>query len=430
MKTLTLKRPSRPIAASIPISGSKSYTNRALVMAALASGTSTLTSCSPSRDCEALIAALQRFGVMIETPDSATIIVKGTRGHLVPYQGTIDVGPAGTTMRFLTALCAGIPGADIILRGSERMHERPIGSLVETLREAGACIEYMGREGCPPLRIHSTKELQGNDLHIDGTTSSQFLSAILLASPLFKGGIDLSVVGTQVSTSYVDMTLQGMREFGISPECKGYTSFRVPAEQKYTARTYCVEGDASGASYLWAIAAVSGGSVTVENINPHSAQGDIEFPKLLERMGCVVTHTHNSITVSGPRTLLAIDADMELMPDTAQTLAVVAAFARGDTTIRGLQTLRGKETDRIDAVHRELLKIGITSTPGADYLIVHGGAPHGGRISTYEDHRMAMSFAVCSAAIDGMIIEEPHVVEKSFPNFWDVLTQLGCLCVE
>jgi len=333
-------------------------------------------------------------------------------------------------MRFLTALCAGIPGADIILRGSERMHERPIGALVDTLRASGARIEYLGREGCPPLRITSTAPLRGSGLQIDGTTSSQFLSAILLASPLFEGGLNLSVVGKQVSTSYVDMTLQGMHEFGISPECIDYASIRVSMGQKYSSRAYRVEGDASGASYLWAVAAVSGGRVTVENINPRSAQGDIEFPQLLERMGCAVTHTHDSITLSGPQSLTAIEVDMELMPDTAQTLAVVAAFAHGDTVIRGLQTLRGKETDRIDAVHRELLKIGITSTPGPDYLVVHGGSPHGGQIATYEDHRMAMSFAVCAAAIDDMIIEEPHVVEKSFPNFWNVMTQLGCLCVE
>lgn len=425
MKTLTLTCPHQPIIATVAIPGSKSYTNRALVMAALSSGTSILTDTSPSRDCEALIAALQALGVRIEYPDGATIRVTGNGGMLSPYRGTIDVGPAGTTMRFLTALCAGIPDADIILRGSERMHARPIKALVDCLRQAGAAIDYLGTEGCPPLRIHSPRRLTGTDLQIDGTTSSQFVSALLLASPLFSDGLALSISGKQISTSYIDMTLQGIRDFGLSVECTNYQTLHVPAGQTYTPQTYRVEGDASGASYLWAIAAVSGGSITVENTNPSSAQGDIKFPQLLNEMGCSVSYSSNSITVSGSGTLRAIDVDMELMPDTAQTLAVVAAFAKGDTVIRGLQTLRIKETDRIAALHTELAKIGISSDPGPDYLVVHGGTPIGARIATYEDHRMAMSFSVCASAIDGITIEAPEVVEKSLPEFWDTLAGLG-----
>lgn len=394
-------------------------------MAALADGTSTLKACSPSRDCEALIAALRLLGITLETPTSDTIIVKGGRSVLTPYRGTIDVGPAGTTMRFLTALCAGIPGADIILQGSERMHVRPIKALVAALRQAGAQIDYIGLEGCPPLRIYSSAPLRGCALSIDGTTSSQFVSALLLASPLFEQGLELSIIGRQISTSYIDMTLQGMQDFGVLAEHSDYTTIRLSAGQRYTARTYQVEGDASGASYLWAMAAISGGTVTVKNINPESAQGDIGFVGLLAQMGCTVTKSFDSITVSGPRQLQAIEADMERMPDTAQTLAVVAAFAHGNTTLRGLQTLRIKETDRIAALHAELAKLGILSTPGPDYLIVEGGRPRGARIATYEDHRMAMSFAVCAAAIDGMCIEEPGVVEKSFPSFWSILNQLG-----
>jgi 3-phosphoshikimate 1-carboxyvinyltransferase len=190
-------------------------------------------------------------------------------------------------------------------------------------------------------------------------------------------------------------------------------------------QSYRVEGDASGASYLWAIAAISGGTVTVENINPNSAQGDIAFPRLLEQMGCSVSYNSNAITVTGSKNLRAIEIDMESMPDTAQTLAVVAAFARGRTIIRGLQTLRVKETDRIAALHSELAKLGIASTTGPDYLVIDGGKPHGAQIATYEDHRMAMSFAVCASVIPGMTIEEPDVVEKSWPGFWDALAQVG-----
>ncbi len=394
-------------------------------MAALASGTSILTEASPSRDCDALIAALRALGVTIDGLDATTIRVAGNGASLLPYHGTIDVGPAGTTMRFLTALCAGIPDADITLRGTERMHARPIRALVETLREAGASIDYLGIEGCPPLRIHSQRPLTGRGLQIDGTTSSQFVSALLLASPLFESGLELSISGKQISTSYIDMTLQGMRDFGVSTECSEYQTLRVPAGQTYAPRTFRVEGDASGASYLWAIAAVSGGSITVRNINPSSAQGDVKFPQLLQEMGCAVSYSSDSITVSGTGPLRAIEANMELMPDTAQTLAVVAAFAEGETVIRGLQTLRIKETDRIAALHNELAKIGISSDPGPDYLVVRGGTPKGGRIATYEDHRMAMSFAVCASAIDGITIEAPEVVEKSLPEFWHTLANLG-----
>lgn len=425
MKRLALTCHHKPINATVAIPGSKSYTNRALIMAALADGTSILRSCSPSRDCEALIAALRLLGVAIDIPDSTTLCVHGNGSMLAPYCGTIDVGPAGTTMRFLTAIAANIVGADIVLKGTDRMHERPIQALVETLRQAGAQIDYLGRPGCPPLRIRTNKPLSGEGLNIDGTTSSQFISALLLAAPLFKDGLSVSILGKQISTSYIDMTLQGIRDFGISAECVDYQEIRVAQGQHYSPRSFRIEGDASGASYLWAVAAVSGGTVTVRNINPESAQGDINFPKLLAEMGCSVSSSTDSITVTGTRKLRAIETDMELMPDTAQTLSVVAAFASGDTVIRGLKTLRIKETDRIAALHTELSKIGIASTPGPDYLVVHGGKPHGAQIATYEDHRMAMSFAVCAAAIDNMVIENPHVVEKSWPDFWDALAQVS-----
>jgi 3-phosphoshikimate 1-carboxyvinyltransferase len=426
MKLLKLTRnKSDLIASTISIPGSKSYTNRALMMAALAQGESTLLSASPSRDSEALISALRLLGIRINTPDNQTIKIYGSGGNFSQYQGVIDLGPAGTTMRFLTALCSTIKGADVTLRGSTRMHERPIDALVDTLKQAGAGIDYLATTGCPPLRIRSNQTLTGADLTIDGSTSSQFVSAMLLVSPLLGRGLELSIVGDPTSNSYIDMTLQGMRDFGVEATNTEYRKITVAAGQSYSAREYRVEGDISGASYLWAIAAVSGGSVEISNINPQSAQGDVRFPALLEQMGCSVTYQENSITVIGPKKLRAIEANMELMPDTAQTLAVVAAYANGDTVIRGLKTLRVKETDRIAALHTELLKIGINSTPGPDYLIVHGGAPVGARISTYEDHRMAMSFAVCAAATDGMIIEEPCVVEKSFPDYWKVLEKIG-----
>lgn len=394
-------------------------------MAALASGTSRLTSTSPSTDCDALVRALKTLGVSISQPNASTIVVNGCGGNFSQARATIDVGPAGTTMRFLTALCAAISGIEVTLQGSERMHIRPIGDLVDALRQAGAAIDYLLREGCPPLRLHSTHPLKGRGISLNGSTSSQFITALLLASPLFIDGLDVTIQGTQISTSYIDMTIQSLADFGVEVSHTNYERFEVAPGQTFRARDYQVEGDASGASYLWALAAVSAGTITVDNINPGSAQGDIKFPVLLERMGCSIREDSRSITVSGTPNLRAIEADMSLMPDTAQTLATVAACAEGTTVIRGLSTLKVKETDRLEALRAELSKMGIQTDTGPDYIAVHGGTPRPACIATYEDHRMAMSFAVLVSRTGKIQIAEPEVVEKSFPDFWKTLADLG-----
>jgi 3-phosphoshikimate 1-carboxyvinyltransferase len=404
-------------------------------MAALAEGRSTIHGYSPSRDSEALIKALRSLRFEVAQIDGDTLAVNGLGPNLNPFNGEIDVGPAGTAMRFLTTLCAALPDSRVVLKGSERMHLRPIGDLVDALRLAGAQIDYLKNHGSPPLLITSSgRGLDGTKLSIDGSTSSQFISSILLSAPLFNGGLELEIRGELTSRSYLDMTLKGLRDFGLSFKADNYKKITVPAGARYRARSYKIEGDASGASYLWSLAALSGGAVTVHGIDPRSAQGDVHFAELLGRMGCAVTSTSDSITVTGSGELRAIEVDMTLMPDTAQTLAVVAAFARGSTVLRGLQTLRVKETDRIAALNTELAKLGVRSEAGADYLIVHGlgpsgEKPHGGRIATYDDHRMAMSFAVAAAAIDGVVIEEPKVVEKSFPGFFEQLEGMGIGCV-
>ena len=221
------------------------------------------------------------------------------------------------------------------------------------------------------------------------------------------------------------MTLQSIRDFGVSAQCTDYRHLLIDSSQKYSPRMYPIEGDASGASYFWGIAAISGTSITVHNVNPRSSQGDTKLPALLEQMGCTITVTNDSITVTGPERLQGITANMELMPDVAQTLAVIAACAQGTSVLRGLKTLRIKETDRIQAMHNELKKAGINSEVGPDYLVIHGSNPRAAHIATYEDHRMAMSFAMLSSRVDGMVIEEPQVVAKSFPTFWDTLDQIG-----
>lgn len=425
MSEITVHSSSQPTIASVAVPGSKSYTNRALLMAALASGTSRLTSVSTSTDCEAMIRALQTLGVSVSQPDASTIVIEGCGGEFSPIKATIDVGPAGTTMRFLTALCSAIAGIEVKLQGSERMHLRPIGDLVNTLRQGGATIDYLLRESCPPLLIHSARPLHGRGISLNGSTSSQFISALLLASPLFADGLDVTIEGTQISTSYIDMTIQSLADFGVEVSHDNYQRFYVSSGQRFLAQDYQVEGDASGASYLWALAAVSGGTITVENINPCSAQGDIKFPTLLERMGCSICASDRSITVSGTASLRAIEADMSLMPDTAQTLAAIAACAQGTTIIRGLSTLKVKETDRIEAVKAELSKMGIEADTGPDYIAVHGGSPKPATIATYEDHRMAMSFAILAARTGRMRIIDPKVVEKSFPDFWRTLASIG-----
>jgi len=277
-------------------------------------------------------------------------------------------------MRFLTALCAGIPGIDAELRGSQRMHERPIRELVDALRSLGATIDYLGRDGCPPLRIRSTEPLKGGRVTMDGSVSSQFISALLLTAPLHAEPLVVELSGEQISKSYIDMTIQSVRDFGVSLENGSYQRYSAPAGCSFTPRHYHVEGDASGASYLWGLAAISGGTVTVQNINPSSAQGDVHFPELLKRMGCSVTSGERSITVSGCPTLRAIEADMSNMPDTAQTLAVIAACAQGDTTMTGL---------------------------------------------SYDDHRMAMCFSLVALAGVPVRINDPMCVAKTFPGYFE-----------
>ena len=428
MKRIILTPPPGPISGVIDVVGSKSYTNRSLILAALASGTSRLSAASMSADSEAMVAALKLLGVSIEetqTPQGTVLTVEGTGGAFLPYKGEINIGPAGTTMRFLTALCAGIPGIDVVLSGTPRMHVRPIHELVAALRSLGADIEYLGNPGCAPLRIRSKSHLKGGSVSMNGTVSSQFISALLLTAPLNTNSLTIEIEGEQISRSYIDMTLQSIRDFGVTITNDSYKRYSYTVGQRYVPRTLAIEGDASGASYLWGLAAVSQGKVTARNINPQSAQGDIHFPEALMRMGCSISSDANSITVEGAKALRGIEIDMSNMPDVAQTLAVIAAFAQGKTIMRGLSTLPGKETDRIAALHTELAKVGISSETGPDYLVVHGGAPHGARISTYEDHRMAMSFAIMAAKVKGMEIEEPMVVLKSFPNFWEVLASSG-----
>lgn len=418
---LTLTRKHIPESSEILVPGSKSYTNRALIIGAQTSGESILLNASLSTDSTALIDALRMLSVSVDV-SGTTIKLRRPSGEFKPVKGEINVGPAGTTMRFLTALLASIPGSEVLLSGSARMHDRPIGDLVTALRNLGADIEYAGKPGCPPLRI-TGRSLKGGSTTISGSASSQFISALLLIAPRLRESLELEITGELVSKTYLDMTIQNMRSFGVPAEWEKNT-IRVDSGALYAPTRYTIEGDASGASYLFGFAALSGQTVTLHNIPQDSLQGDAKFPRLLEQMGCTVRYG-DGITITGTSELKAIECDMNLMPDTAQTLAVVAACASGTTRITGLSTLRHKETDRLLALKTELRKIGIDAEIGDSWIEVTGGSPKPAAIDTYEDHRMAMSFAMLSGRIENMVINDPKVVEKSFPEFFPILHQLG-----
>ncbi len=413
------------VSGEVALAGSKSFTNRALVASALAEGKSILSNYSDSDDTDLLIQALRKLGVSITVVDGS-LSVEGVGGKLHPYSGELDVGPAGTTMRFLLSLVSCLPQGEVVLCGSKRMHERPIGVLVDALRTLGADITYRGKEGCPPLNVKGVGGLKGGEVHIDASISSQYLTSLLLVGPLLEGGLTLSWSGELVSKSYIEMTLKLLEDFGVKATFSP-TSLTVHSDETYQATDYQVEGDASGGSYFWALAAITGGSITVKNISIDSVQGDARFAYELQKMGCQIdVSVPNQITVTGTDKLQPIVTDMEQMPDTAQTLAMVCAFAEGTSTITGLSTLKVKETDRLQALHNELAKLGVVTEITSDSITIHGGTLHGdARIKTYEDHRMAMSFALLGAKLSGVVIEEPDVVRKSFPTYWEKLSSLG-----
>ena len=411
----------KPVNSEVRVPGSKSFTNRALVIAALAEGTTAIHGASDSNDSSVMIELLEQLGVGIEV-NGENIKVKGIGGKFKSFKGELDVEDAGTVMRFMTALCCLVPG-EIVLKGSERMHQRPIKELVDGLKQLGADISYMRVEGYPPLKIKGGT-IRGGKVTVSGSISSQFVSAMLMISPLLEKDTEINIKDEQVSEPYIDMTINAMQEFGVKVEKKG-NLYTVNADQSYEATTYNVEGDASSASYLFAIAAVTNGKVMVTNISKNSLQSDAHFVDILGLMGCKVTETDSYIEVIGTGKLNAVNVNMQDMPDIAQTLAVVAAFAKGETIITGLKTLQLKESKRITALQTELAKMGIECEAGNDFIKIRGGNPKGAFINTYNDHRMAMSFAVAGARVEGVIIESPEVVKKSFPTFWTTLQSMG-----
>ncbi len=412
-----------PIAApdaTVRIPGSKSLTNRALVCSALAAGTSRLVGWLESDDTAAMIDGLARLGVTVE-PEGADLLVNGVGGEFAIPLHPIDCRASGTTMRFLAA-CAALVRGRVVLDGVARMRERPIQDLADALGSLGVSVRTVA--GCPPVTIQGGR-LPGGRVAIDASKSSQFLSALLMVAPLAEGEVE--IVATQItSRPYVDATLSVMNAFGISVELLGSDTFRIPGGQRYRKRTYAIEPDATAATYFFGAAAITGGRIRVDGLSPASAQADVRFVEVLERMGCGVERGPNWISVRGPRYLHGVDVDLNALPDSAQTLAVIALFARGRTTIRNVPNLRFKETDRMAALETELRKLGANvETTATDLLIDPPSRVTPARISTYDDHRMAMSFAVAGLAVEGIVIENPDCVRKTFPGFFDELRRLS-----
>jgi 3-phosphoshikimate 1-carboxyvinyltransferase len=419
---VTVEPPPTPPRLVAHVPGSKSLTNRALIVAALADRTSTLTGALDSDDTRMMVESLSRLGFRVEHDlDAATITVEGRGGRIPVSEAELFVSNSGTSLRFLTALVALGRGV-YRLDGVPRMRQRPVRDLLDALNRLGAIARDELGNGCPPVVVDANG-LAGGVADVAGDVSSQFLSGLLMALPRARGATTVEVKGTLVSRPYVAMTLAVMEAFGVRVAHRQFQRFTVkPAA--YQARRYAIEPDASAASYWFASAAITGGSVTVEGLGSGSIQGDMAFVDVLEHMGCRVERFEMATTVHGGP-LRGVDVDMNAISDTVMTLAVVALFARGVTTIRGVGHIRHKETDRLAAVAAELRKLGASVEEWPDgLLIIPPEAITPARIATYDDHRMAMAFALAGLKAEGVTIEDPGCVAKTYPGFWDDLSRL------
>jgi 3-phosphoshikimate 1-carboxyvinyltransferase len=413
--------PTRPARVRVP--GSKSLTNRALIVAALADGPSTLTGALDSEDTRVMLDSLQRLGIQVEhDPSACTIRVQGCANKIPRQEADLFVANSGTSLRFLTAMVATGSGR-FRLDGTPRMRERPVADLLQALNGLGADATSDLGTGCPPVTVKASG-LDGGYAFVKGDVSSQFLSGLLMALPYSRDTTSVEVEGVLVSRPYVAMTMSVMEAFGVRINNRKDRRFDIrPA--RYTGRAYPIEPDASAASYMFAVAALTGSTITVEGLGTDSIQGDLAFVDLLEHMGCTVTREKDATTVTGGP-LRGIDVDMNAISDTVMTLAVVALFATGITRIRNVAHIRHKETDRIAALANELRKLGAAVEEHPDGLILFPPAAiTPARIATYDDHRMAMAFALAGLKAPGVTILNPGCVAKTYPGFWEDLDRLA-----
>ncbi|NWG07660.1 MAG: 3-phosphoshikimate 1-carboxyvinyltransferase [Chloroflexi bacterium] len=421
-----------PLNATVRVPGSKSLTNRALLIAALADGTTRLANALFSDDSKYFAKALQTLGFDVQLDEAKReMIVTGLGGKIPAKKAELFIGNAGTAARFLSAFLT-LGHGEYILDGDPRMRERPIGDLVDALTQLGCDIQpVQNAEGrmqkgqiCPPIKI-SGSGLKGGKTKIAGDISSQFLSALLMTAPYAQSPVEIELTTDLNSKPYVDMTISIMKDFGVGMERNGYSRFTIHPSAYLPITNYPIESDASAASYFFAAPAICGGTVRVENISCNSIQGDIAFLDLLVQMGCDIKEEENHIEVTGAENLRGVDVDMRDIPDTAQTLAVIAPFASSPTRIRGIASARVKETDRIHATCIELARLGVRVEEHEDGMTIYPCQTfQPATIHTYNDHRMAMAFSLIGLRFDGVTIENPSCVSKTFPNFFDVLEVL------
>ena len=426
MNSLTLK-PIKKIEGEVNLPGSKSLSNRALLIAALAKGTTKITNLLDSDDTKHMLNALKELAVKYTLSDDKTECIIQGKGGVINGDSEIKelfLGNAGTAMR---PLCAALTlgKGSFLLTGEPRMKERPIGHLVDALREAGAKITYQENEGYPPILIEADS-LYGGKVKIDGAISSQFLTALLLAAPLAQKDMTIEILGELVSKPYIDITLHIMKKFGVEVDNHDYKTFSVRSGQHYQAvESFMVEGDASSASYFLAAAAIKGGSVKVTGVGKKSIQGDVQFVDVLEKMGAKVEWGDEYVIVSKGK-LHGIDMDFNHIPDAAMTIATLALFAEGTTTLRNIYNWRVKETDRLFAMATELRKVGAKVEEGEDYLtIIPPKQLKHAAIDTYNDHRMAMCFSLLALDPVSVTINEPECTAKTFPTYFDVLERIS-----
>jgi len=403
---------------TIWIPGSKSYTNRALVMAALTRGSVVLKDPLYSADTEAMIGCLRSLGVEIAIGQKK-IVVHGDIWSLEKNAYELFAHDSGTSARFLLALLCLIPGVKT-LRGCKRLQERPISDLVDALRSIGAEIDYCEEEGKLPVTVRSSI-LPLSLVVLRAEMSSQFCSALLLIAPYV--GLTIHLAGKLVSKPYIDMTLACMLDWGVEVVQEGTGCYVISGGQNYSKKEYTIEGDYSSAGYFFALAVLTRSKIRVGNLNPRSMQADRRFLDILVQMGNGVFYGDNCVEVEG-RAVSPLQVNMEDCPDQVMTLAVLAAFAQGMTHITGVRSLRVKETDRVLALRTELAKMGIQTEESHDSITIYGGNPHAAQIETYNDHRIAMAFAVAAALLPGMTIYNPEVVNKTFPTFWEMMRQV------
>ncbi|MFP3911191.1 MAG: 3-phosphoshikimate 1-carboxyvinyltransferase [Desulfobacteraceae bacterium] len=416
--------PKTPIDARVKMPGSKSLVHRTLIAAGLAGGESRLSGFLNCEDTLYTVSALRELGVRIgSTGEEVTVSGTGGKFPRIPGLRKVFVGNSGTSFRLLLSTAA-LAHGHYMFTGEPRMLERPVDGLVRALKALGVDAWCTGKDGVPPVQVRA-KGVRGGKVSLEGGTSSQYISSLLLAAPYMEKGLELEIVGGLASKGYVDLTVEVMTQFGVDVLRDGYGYFKVRPRQTYGPRHFTIEGDVSSASYLWAAAAVTGGSVTTENVYPFATrQGDIDFLTILAQMGCRIDKQEDHVTVTG-RGITGIEADMGDMPDMVPTLAALSLFAHGKTTIRNVPQLRLKESDRLKTMAQELSRVGGRVVELPDGLVIHGHHRlKGAVINPHNDHRIAMSLAVVGLRVPGITIEGADCVRKSFPHFWEVWDSL------